>query len=196
MYGHSFWVTKIAYPKYFKNGTIDRMNSDVMVPGCGHGKWRNDVRPSGIRVDQRTIRKDVIIVPAGGYVVVEFPRKKNPGWWFMHCHIDYHLLNGMAIAIGEDLKCQNPPPKTLMNSTKEFCWTVEDFKKKERFNCSSVPNTVDDEEQLIPNEEDQFDIEGKMEDRKPPNKSQNFEEEWLSPKIIWRRFMKRWQNWH
>lgn len=49
----------------------------------------------------------MIIVPAGGYVVIEF-LAKNPGWWFMHCHIDYHLNYGMAIAVGELTECQVP----------------------------------------------------------------------------------------
>ena len=131
LHGHSFWVVKIAYPTYFANGTIERVNEAVNVPDCGHGSWKDNIQPPGIRVDQYTIRKDVIIIPAGGYVVIEF-LNKNAGWWFMHCHIDQHLLKGMAIAVGELPECQNPPPNELTSQTsKDVCITVKEFIEKE-----------------------------------------------------------------
>ena len=50
---------------------------------------------------EETVRKDTIMVPAGGYVVIEF-LADNPGYWFMHCHIEPHLVRGMAAVIRED----------------------------------------------------------------------------------------------
>ena len=41
-----------------------------------------------------------MIVPAGGYVVINF-KSDNPGYWFMHCHIEIHQLQGMAVIINE-----------------------------------------------------------------------------------------------
>ena len=131
LHGHSFWVTKIGYPEYFKNGTIKRANDDIDVPDCGPGKWKNGVRPRGILMNERTLRKDVIIVPAGGYVVVQF-KIENPGWWIMHCHIDRHLNEGMGIIVGSIPECQNAPPAILMKPTKHFCLSVEDFKEQEK----------------------------------------------------------------
>ena len=107
VHGHSYFVAKIAYPTYNKDGTIKELNKDITVPDCGHGKWTHG-EPSDIFVNQTTVRKDTIIVPAGGYVVIRL-MVTNPGWWFMHCHIDYHLNDGMAIAISELPPCQNPP---------------------------------------------------------------------------------------
>ena len=131
LHGHSFWVVKIAYPIYFANGTIERVNEDVNIPDCGHASWKDNIQSPGIKVDQYTIRKDVITIPAGGYVVIAF-LNKNPGWWFMHCHIYRHLLEGMAIAVGELPECQNPPPKELVEETsREVCITVKQFKDKE-----------------------------------------------------------------
>lgn len=51
------------------------------------------------------VRRDVIVVNAGGYAVIAF-RADNPGCWFLcvpqmneitssHCHIDWHLVSGM-----------------------------------------------------------------------------------------------------
>ncbi|KAF1999257.1 multicopper oxidase [Amniculicola lignicola CBS 123094] len=36
-----------------------------------------------------------LVIPANGYIVLRF-RADNPGVWFFHCHIDFHLVGGMA----------------------------------------------------------------------------------------------------
>ena len=131
MHGHSFFVAKIAYPSYDHNGTIVSQTEDLTIPNCGPGTWKDDVQPEGVRVDSETIRKDVIIIPAGGYVVVDF-LADNPGWWFLHCHIDVHLSNGMGIVVGELPECQNPPLPDLMEQTSSFCYSVKTFLEKEK----------------------------------------------------------------
>ncbi|KAJ7451413.1 laccase 17 [Mycena latifolia] len=45
-------------------------------------------------------RRDVIAVEQGG-VVIRF-RADNPGPWFLHCHIDWHLEAGLAVVFAED----------------------------------------------------------------------------------------------
>ncbi|KAJ7062590.1 laccase 17 [Mycena amicta] len=45
-------------------------------------------------------RRDVIGVDSGG-VVIRF-RSDNPGPWFLHCHIDWHLEAGLAVVFAED----------------------------------------------------------------------------------------------
>ena len=108
LHGHSFFVAKIAYPKYDDNGAIEEVNPDLTGQDCGPAHWTNGTVPDGIEVNRNTIRKDVIIVPAGGYAVVEF-LADNPGWWYLHCHIDAHSNRGMTIALNELPQCQNPP---------------------------------------------------------------------------------------
>ena len=109
LHGHSFFVAKIAYPEYDDNGGIEMVNPDLTLPDpeCGPPRWTSGT-PEDIEVNDRTIRKDTIIVPAGGYVVVEF-LADNPGWWFLHCHIDAHSNTGMAIAVNELPRCQVAP---------------------------------------------------------------------------------------
>lgn len=41
------------------------------------------------------IRRDVIVLPPQGSVVLRFVAD-NPGVWFFHCHIDWHLSQGLA----------------------------------------------------------------------------------------------------
>ncbi|PYH40724.1 putative ferrooxidoreductase Fet3 [Aspergillus saccharolyticus JOP 1030-1] len=45
-------------------------------------------------------RRDTIVVPPAGYVVLRF-RADNPGVWIFHCHIDWHLMQGLAMTFVE-----------------------------------------------------------------------------------------------
>ncbi|XP_028396428.1 laccase-3-like [Dendronephthya gigantea] len=189
MHGHSFWVKKIAYPEYHDNGTIKAANKDILVPECGHAHWRDGIRPSVEDITSTTVPKDVITVSGGGYVVIEF-MVDNPGWWFMHCHIDYHLIHGMGLVIGEQTACQNPPPEKMMSPTDEFCWTVEEFREKEMFQCpSNSDNVSDDEDRRTPNERDDVEVKSGKKEQKPTN-SDYREDERPNSRMIWSRYMK------
>lgn len=40
--------------------------------------------------------KDTVTVPDGGYTVIRF-LANNPGFWLLHCHIEFHVEVGMAL---------------------------------------------------------------------------------------------------
>lgn len=63
-------------------------------------------------VNSTTVRKDTIVIPPKGYVVIRFV-SDNFGYWFMHCHIESHLAAGMAVVINEGLEHQRQPPEQL-----------------------------------------------------------------------------------
>ena len=42
--------------------------------------------------------KDTVSVHAGGHAVIQW-KEDNPGFWFFHCHIEWHLAMGMAVVI-------------------------------------------------------------------------------------------------
>ena len=44
------------------------------------------------------IQKDTIPVPDAGFAVMRF-RADNPGFWIMHCHIDFHKLKASPLWI-------------------------------------------------------------------------------------------------
>ena len=79
-----------------------------------------------------------MIVPAGGYVVVQF-RSDNPGFWFMHCHIVPDLIEGMAVVINEVEKFQNPPPEGL-STCGDFNISQSVFYEKIAFDPLSTRN--------------------------------------------------------
>ncbi|XP_059169959.1 uncharacterized protein LOC131951634 [Physella acuta] len=42
--------------------------------------------------------KDTVIVPPSGYTIVRF-KADNPGVWMLHCHFEFHVVEGMALLL-------------------------------------------------------------------------------------------------
>ena len=137
LHGHSFHVAGIFYDDRTQNDSVST-NPDITChnnPRCTDPGWTND--GPEVSITKWTIRKDTVIVPAGGYVVIRF-LADNPGYWFMHCHIEPHLIDGMAVVINELYDLQNPPPTELGRlQCGNFIWSVKEFEEKLDFN----PNT-------------------------------------------------------
>ncbi|CAC5359423.1 unnamed protein product [Mytilus coruscus] len=114
MHGHTFKVLKMEFPEVTIDGkfnftediecssTLPNMNSS-----CNNSRWRNSSwndykNIPGININD-PVRKDTIVVPYGGYVIIRI-EAKNPGVWFMHCHIDIHMVEGMALMLNESFE--------------------------------------------------------------------------------------------
>jgi hypothetical protein len=41
-------------------------------------------------------RRDTATLPASGWLVLAFPAN-NPGAWLMHCHIAWHISEGLGV---------------------------------------------------------------------------------------------------
>lgn len=138
LHGHSFHVVATGYGTYDQSsGRIESSSDDLECLSGSNGvfcikpQWRNQSELN-FTIDDTTVRKDTVIVPAGGYVVMQF-LSDNPGFWFLHCHIEPHQLEGMALVINEAQAQQNPPPNG-MRSCGNFTWSVEQFNEKLKFN--------------------------------------------------------------
>ena len=143
LHGHSFHVVKVGYGKYdTTTGRLIAATPDLTCekPCKRAPTWRADKAPPDIKITNTTIRKDTVIVPSGGYVVIDFIAN-NPGYWFLHCHIEPHQLEGMAVVINEVQSKQNPPPKGL-TTCKSFTWTVEEFEKSRNIAASEARQSV------------------------------------------------------
>ena len=103
LHGHHFRVLKIGYPTYLANGKADMPTKDIMCSSqmsyqCNANvSWTNGTRPE-TPLAETLPQKDTVVVPYGGYVIIRFPRN-NWGWWMLHCHIEPHLLGGMAMLV-------------------------------------------------------------------------------------------------
>ena len=154
LHGHTFHVVKVGYPDYdkttgFIKKTIDNgkeisvHNRDIACDDkqlcansndpdcnpyrCTKPRWSGGT-PS-MSLDTQTIRKDTVMVPAGGYVVINF-KSDNPGHWFLHCHIEVHQLEGMAVIINEapDKQKDLPIPENI-NKCGDFILTMSQYEK-------------------------------------------------------------------
>jgi hypothetical protein len=68
---------------------------NMFVENVGHGTWDGTVvRPSNPQ------RRDVQLLPAGGYMVLQITAD-NPGAWPFHCHIAWHVSAGLYITVLE-----------------------------------------------------------------------------------------------
>ena len=110
LHGHHFHVLEIGYGSYYpNNGSLKGRSSEVSCDDalCSSPAWSTSRQT--FPMNETTVRKDTIIVPAGGYVVLHF-LSNNPGFWFMHCHIISDMLNGMSVVINEVESRHNPAP--------------------------------------------------------------------------------------
>ena len=136
IHGHSVHILKVGHGEYSgENGSIIASSRDLTCTEDGNDlKTLDKIRCPNPRfrspdidlpLDEYTVRKDTIIVPSGGYIVVQF-RSDNPGFWLSHCHIELHQREGMALVLREAVDEINTPPEE-METCNSFIWDVHDF---------------------------------------------------------------------
>lgn len=123
IHGHTFKVLKMGFPTVSKNGSLIPNNDIQCSPKlpndksqCNDATWRNplwmDYRNiPGINYENPVL-KDTVIVPYGGYTVIKIDAT-NPGVWFLHCHIDRHMIEGMALMLIESYEEIGQLPKGM-----------------------------------------------------------------------------------
>ena len=110
LHGHHFHIVEIGYGSYFpNNGSLKSRSSNVSCSDahCSSPAWNSSRRT--FNITNKTVRKDTVVVPGGGYIVIHF-LSNNPGFWFMHCHIISDLLEGMSVVINEVESRHSPAP--------------------------------------------------------------------------------------
>ena len=132
LHGHYFHVVDIQFGKYDNSERLTAGNSDIDCGGdkqCTKPRWKPNKdyssreRVTG-KISPRAPLKDTLLIPAGGYAVVYF-KTDNPGWWFLHCHIEVHQLEGMGVIINEG-GFKTPPPEG-MHKCGDFPLTKDQF---------------------------------------------------------------------
>ena len=140
MHGHAYHIIHIGYGIY--NDTTGRVigpSNDLTcnrVGGaCVTPRWTNGTAPAGLydrinngRVLSSAIMKDTVMVPGYGYVVVAI-QADNPGYWFLHCHIEFHQAMGMAAILQEYDPLQHRAPPPYINNHGSFKWSVDQFQR-------------------------------------------------------------------
>lgn len=68
---------------------------DFYVLGTDTGTFDINSSPAGLTFSNPP-RRDVTFLPAGGWVALAF-QTDNPGAWLMHCHIAWHISEGLGV---------------------------------------------------------------------------------------------------
>ena len=121
LHGHHFHVIRTGYPIYSNTtGFHASDSSDIHCPDhtcteancfrphCTQPSWASGVDPL-LTIDGKTPRKDTVMIPAGGYLVIRVI-SNNPGAWFVHCHNQLHNVEGMEVIFNVAPEYHNPPP--------------------------------------------------------------------------------------
>jgi hypothetical protein len=81
-----------------------------------------------IDIPDNPIRRDVIMLPPKGYVVIAF-KADNPGAWLLHCHIAAHASGGLSLQVMENQERANKiwpkPDHDVIKNAEKLC---EDWK--------------------------------------------------------------------
>lgn len=131
LHGHQFQVVDVQFGSYDDTGRLSKGNTDINCGGtnlCTVPQWKNgkgySVGKEGI-VNATAPLKDTVLIPAGGYAVV-YIKATNPGYWHLHCHVDPHLIEGMAIVLSEAIDTLSSPPKE-MHQCGTFDWSLDEY---------------------------------------------------------------------
>ncbi|XP_053398492.1 uncharacterized protein LOC123558060 [Mercenaria mercenaria] len=74
------------------------------------------------------VAKDTVTVPDGGYSILRF-HADNPGFWFFHCHIEFHANIGMGLLV--QVGNESDMPKVPKNFPKCGNWQFTGYDEPE-----------------------------------------------------------------
>ncbi|KAJ5946827.1 hypothetical protein N7454_003666 [Penicillium verhagenii] len=107
LHGHQFQVINRApgYGEHF----YDYLNGDpVAYDSSNHTSF-----------PKYPARRDTLVLPPQGYFVIRFVAD-NPGVWIFHCHIDWHLSQGLAMLLIE-APLQIQERMSISDAQKDVC---------------------------------------------------------------------------
>ena len=103
LHGHVFQLIE-------RHESIDDDQDPVLFDASNHAE-----RP------EYPMLRDTVYVNPQSYIVMRF-RADNPGLWMFHCHIEWHLDQGLAIVLVEDpLTLQQTKSQQLTENHKDIC---------------------------------------------------------------------------
>jgi iron transport multicopper oxidase len=76
------------------------------------------------------LQRDTVSIPALGWAKIRFVAN-NPGAWFFHCHIDWHMTAGLALAFIVSPQQLLTNGYTVSKSQKDLCYALREFNTKD-----------------------------------------------------------------
>ena len=101
--------------------TNTNASHDFFVLGTGTGVFNKATDPARLNFNNPP-RRDVTYLPGRGWVVIAFPTD-NPGAWLLHCHIAWHISQGLGVQFLEAKELIGLPSPAWHNT----CNTWRDY---------------------------------------------------------------------
>ncbi|EGW30287.1 uncharacterized protein SPAPADRAFT_63133, partial [Spathaspora passalidarum NRRL Y-27907] len=106
LHGHAFQVIE-------RHEAVDDSDPPVGFNASDHAEW-----------PEHPMIRDTVFVQPQSYMVLRF-KADNPGVWMFHCHIEWHLDQGLAILLVEDpIGIQKDPRQQITDNHKQICEKV------------------------------------------------------------------------
>ncbi|KAI3407104.1 hypothetical protein KGF56_000092 [Candida oxycetoniae] len=103
LHGHIFQLIE-------RHESIPDEEDPVRYNASDHAEW-----------PEYPMARDTVYVQPQSYMIMRF-KADNPGVWFFHCHIEWHLEQGLAIQLIEDpVALQNDPNQQINDNNKDLC---------------------------------------------------------------------------
>ena len=110
----TYWVIQIAPNMPPPPHPIHLHGHDFFVLGSGTGTFDASTSTSSLNFATPP-RRDTSVLPGGGWLVIAFPAN-NPGSWLLHCHIAWHIGEGLGVQFLEAKSSITMPDKTQFDS--------------------------------------------------------------------------------
>ncbi|TPX69554.1 hypothetical protein SpCBS45565_g02374 [Spizellomyces sp. 'palustris'] len=98
------------------------------------------------------LRRDTFSVPSGtwdgltfGWTVVRFIAN-NPGVWFLHCHLEFHIIAGLAMTLVEDATTLRR--RGISPQSRQLCSSFEAWREKHELG-DELMDTTEKEDLLV-----------------------------------------------
>lgn len=111
---------------------IHGMNMFVLASGTGNYSEETTV----LNLDN-PMRRDVQMVVAKGFIVVQLDGSRNPGAWPFHCHVTWHASTGFFSQMLFRPDALEKPAFTIPHDVRQTC------KDWERFTKDTVVDQID-----------------------------------------------------
>ncbi|EGW30288.1 uncharacterized protein SPAPADRAFT_63134 [Spathaspora passalidarum NRRL Y-27907] len=103
MHGHVFQLIE-------RHPEVPDDQEHVAFNASDHAEW-----------PEKPMHRDTVWLEPLSYMVLRF-KATNPGVWMFHCHLEWHLDQGLAILLVEDpIGIQNDPRQQLNDNSKQIC---------------------------------------------------------------------------
>ena len=143
LHGHSFYILDVGFDATSRFPCEGR-NGICCPRTISQRETVMDTYNTNRRIKDNFILKDTVVVPGGGYVAIAF-QANNPGYWFLHCHIEKHLSDDMALIVEAYPYTEHTsPPEGISDAN--FMWDIPAYKRfvSQAAKCASHDNNGGD----------------------------------------------------